>query len=76
MNKGKNKRELRDYVKSVTQPAIEPTSGGNVVRSWRDNFIKESNGVPLLLIVGGKVLYADQILANIACAVDAARKGK
>jgi hypothetical protein len=41
-----------------------------IVRSWRDQFIKESNGVPLLLIVGSKVLMAEDILTNIAYAID------
>lgn len=41
-----------------------------LVRSWRDNLVKESNGVPLLLIVGGKVLMADDLLTNIAVAID------
>jgi hypothetical protein len=66
------KRELREYVKSVTSAK----SGAEIVRSWRDNFVKESNGIPLLLIVGGKVLYADQILSNIAFAVEDAEKAR
>lgn len=42
-----------------------------LVRSWRDNFILESQGLPPLLIVGGKVLLAADILTNIAAAIDA-----
>jgi hypothetical protein len=44
-----------------------------LVRSWRDNFIKESggpDGLPPLLIVGGKALMAADILTNIAAAID------
>lgn len=41
-----------------------------LVRSWRDNLVKEGKGLPLLLIVGGKVLMAEEILANIAAAID------
>jgi len=41
-----------------------------LVRSWRDNFIKEATGLPLLLIVGGKCLFAADILSNIAEAIE------
>lgn len=41
-----------------------------LVRSWRDQFRKESRGGPLLLIIGGKVLEADDIFSNIAEAID------
>lgn len=41
-----------------------------LVRSWRDNFIKESNGISPLLIVGGKCLMATDIFTNIAVAID------
>jgi hypothetical protein len=41
-----------------------------LVRSWRDNLVKEGDGIPLLLVVGGKVLMAEDILTNIAAAID------
>lgn len=39
------------------------------VESWRDNFIRETRGLRPLLLVGGKVLYADETLTNIAIAI-------
>ena len=47
-----------------------------LVRSWRDNFIKESNGLPPLLCVGGKCLMAVDIFTNIAAAIDAIPRTK
>lgn len=41
-----------------------------LVRSWRDHLVTEGNGLPLLLIVGGKVLMGEDILTNIAAAID------
>jgi len=41
-----------------------------LVRSWRDNFIKEAEGLPPLLIVGSKCLCAADILSNIAEAIE------
>lgn len=42
----------------------------NLVRNWRDNFIKEAGEIPPLLIIGGKVLYLSEILTNIAYAIE------
>ena len=41
-----------------------------LVRNWRDNFIKESKDIPPLFIIGGKILYAVDIFTNIAMAID------
>jgi hypothetical protein len=41
-----------------------------LVRSWRDNLVREGNGLPILLIVGGKILMAEEIFTNIAMAID------
>jgi hypothetical protein len=43
---------------------------GNIVRSWTANLIKEASGVPVLIIVGSKVLDGAGWLANVAHAVD------
>jgi hypothetical protein len=58
-------------MRKIKKPAIYTQSHRNadLLRSWRDNLIRESNGVPLLLIVGGKVLQADALLTNIAHAI-------
>lgn len=46
------------------------TKAGDVVRSWRDNLIKESAGFSPLIIVGTKVLSLDSLFSNMAVAVD------
>lgn len=48
------------------------TPAGNVVRSWRENLIRESRGIPPLMVVGGKAIEVEGYLANLAVAVDLA----
>lgn len=64
---------MKKHPRTSMPPVVYDNQHGaaRLVRSWRDNLLKESSGLPLLLIVGGKVLIAEDLFTNIAHAIDA-----